>query len=543
MRFRWISVAVLIAAQVALHAPGTAVAQTGAVSTPHEGESGAQAALRIGMLHPLPHLCVGQEAWQRDLRVLRLAYGVALAPAERVAWPWYLALDGRRISLREDALFGPSPAKGLAAGSDAAGGVSSGGISASSGAAVGPAQDGLASDGSAGGLALWLESVQAEVPALSAELGASGGSAAAGLTSLGGPAQPVLRINTSAADPWLASRMNGSALLPYRDEWGVARPCRSWPAGVEFLPGRAALEGGRMRYVLRRRAGRGLPAFTLTGYGNPGALWADFGAGRLDVALLDSGALKADEAVATGSAGGVWGVQAGTQQVILRLNPKWEAARTVDLRRALSQAINRPALAGSAERGAFRAARQFLEPVLAEGRGGEAGGRGGEAEVLGWDSRLARKQWLANAGASSVRRLRLAVLSHPLLEVFARRLAGQWQTTLGIVAVPELVDADRLLQAWNSGAYDALLDVVELDDGSLQDLWSAAIGTGERGNVEPPTPAQLAAWEAKLRQDVPYLPLLTGVQYVLARGEGATEHLRQVCPGCASATAPPSSDN
>jgi len=547
MRSRPMTVLLLAVTLAAIRSPGAAWAAPSAAAeaAPLAAQLAAAPALRLGMLHPLPHLCVGQEPGQRDLRVLRLAYGVALTPAERIAWPWYLAVEGRQIALREEGLFGPPRAGSDTAGSDTTGS----GSPAAGSATVGSRAVG----GGAGGLARWLESVQGRVPALSVvrevsgerrpAVGAAaypGADPAADPAAHGGPSLPVLRVKAGAEDPWLASRLNGNALLPYREELGVARPCRSWPAGVEFLPGRGATEGGRVRYVLRRREGHGVPAFTLSGYGNAGALWADFGADRLDVALLDSGALRHDDVGGGAAAGGVWGVQAGTQQVILRLSPRWEAARTAEARRALSQAINRPALAGAAERGAFRAARAFLEPVLPEGRAGEA-------EALRWDSRLARKQWLALAGHDAEarepsRRLRLAVLSHPLLEVFARRIAGQWQTTLDVVAVPELVDAERLLPAWNSGAYDALLDVADLDDGSLQDLWNSALGAGEGGG-EPPTPAQLAVWEGRLRQDLPYLPLLTGIQTVLAHGAGAAERLRHVCPGCAHAAAPPSGDN
>jgi hypothetical protein len=134
------------------------------------------------------------------------------------------------------------------------------------------------------------------------------------------------------------------------------------------------------------------------------------------------------------------------------------------------------------------------------------------------------------------------VLSHPLLEGVARRLSGQWQTTLGLAAVPELVDADRLLQSWNSGQFDLLLDVVDLDDGSLQDLWSGALGGRLSGGSEPPSAAQLTDWEGSLRRELPYLPLLANLHHVLAPGEGGAEKLRQVCPGCAPAGGPDTGD-
>lgn len=288
-----------------------------------------------------------------------------------------------------------------------------------------------------------------------------------------------------------------------------------------------------MRYVLRRLPGPQSFGFALSGFGNPQALWADFAAGKIDVALADSESLQQDPPPAQ------WAVMTGTQQVILRWSPRLESALSPEAKRLLSLAINRPALAGAGGRGAFRAARAFFDPLLPESQPADAG--------LRWDSRLARQEWLARGTVGPVQRLRLAVLSHPLLEAIARRLAGQWQATLGIAAVPERVDADRLVQAWNAGNYDALLDVVDADDGSLQDLWSAAL-PGERPRQarspgDPPAAGDLSAWEQRLERDLPYLPLLTAMQVYAARGDAGTELLRRVCPACALGAEPPSGEN
>ncbi len=477
----------------------------GGISLAQSASSGesTEATLRVGIVHSAPHLCVGQEPGQRDLWVLHLAYGVALAPSQRMAWPWYVVPTGRDLALQADGLWGTG-------GNGAAG-----------------------SGGTSGVLARWLDAVQARIPALRAD------PAALAATTIEPGRMPVLSVRLGQADPWIASRMNGSALLPYRDEFGVGRPCRSWPSGIEFLPGRAALEGGRIRYVLRRKAvatptnsGRPtLPPMALSGYGTASALWQDFNGGRVDVALVDGEALRQQE-----PASGRWHAQPGTQQVILRWNPKLAGALAPDARQILSQAINRPALAGAAGRGGFRAARAFFDPVLPYGRAGEA-------ESLHWDSRLARKQWLASAGSGLDRRLRMAVLAHPLLETIARRLAGQWQATLGLAAVPELVEADRIVQAWNGGTYDLMLDVVDLDDGSLQDLWRDSLGSVGQGALDPPTSSQLASWETVLRKSLPYLPLLTGMQYFLPRSDAAAESLRALCPACVPVATPSGEEN
>jgi hypothetical protein len=469
-------------------APGADAQAPGAAELP------AEAVLRLGMLHPFPHVCIGQEALQRDVRVLRLAYGVGLGPAQRMAWPWFLHAQAAQVVVAAAELW---PAPGVP-------GASAGSADAT--------------------LDRWLEQAAAKLPGVQV------------------PQEPVSLpfsearppiFSIQSADPWLASRFQGSAVLPFREEFGVANPCRGWPAGIEYLPGRGATEGGRVRYVLRRRAAPGTPGFSLYGFGSAQALWADFASGKLDVALADSDSLQQEPPPAR------WAAFAGTQQVILRWSPRLLSALAPEDRRALSLATNRPALAGAAGRGAFRAARAFFDPLLPESRAPGA--------TLGWDSRVARQAWLAHGGAGPVQRMRLAVLSHPLLEAIARRLAGQWQATLGIAAVVERVDADRLLQAWNAGGYDALVDVVDLDDGSLQDLWSAELPGVRprqgRSPGDPPGAEDVAAWEQRLDRELPYLPLLTHLQVVAARVDAAPDLLRRLCPACSFGSGPPSAEN
>jgi hypothetical protein len=475
-RARPFGVALCLWAWVACSAP--AFSQTEAVSEP-----GAASLVRLGILHPLPHLCAGQEPSERDGRVLRLAYGIFGAPGQRLVLPEFLRLQSPRIELDTGMLW-PNPAAGDA-----------------------PLV-----------LARWLDQVHARIPMLTPTPDARSLTRTPGVV-------PVFRIGDS--DPWLASRMAGSDILPFREESGIPIPCRGWPVGVSFQLARGSAAAGRVRYVLRREPAPTSPGFILTGYGSAQALWGDFSSGKLDVILADSEALQQEAPPAR------WAVQGGTQQVLLRWNPRMDSELSPESRRILSQAINRPGLAGAGGRGAFRAARAFLDPVLPEGRAPE--------EVLRWDSRLARKQWLAGADARLNRRLRFAVLPHPVLDAIARRLAGQWETTLGVVAVPERVEPDRLLQLWNAGTFDVMLDVVDLNDGSLQYLWAQSI-KGAKGS-SPPSASDVTKWEAQLVHELPYLPLLSNLQVFAARGEAGSATVAQLCPGCAISGEAPGDEN
>ncbi|MFI5400979.1 MAG: hypothetical protein ACHQZQ_08020, partial [SAR324 cluster bacterium] len=288
-----------------------------------------------------------------------------------------------------------------------------------------------------------------------------------------------------------------------------------------------------VRYVLRKQPGPAGFGFALYGYISAQGLWSAFASGNLDLVLADSETLLQDLPHAR------WAVTADTQQVVLRWSARLQRSLSPAARRDLSLAINRPALAGAAGRGAFRAARAFFEPLAPQAQG--------PSSALGWDSRLARKDWLARGAAGPVERLRLAVLPHALLEAIARRLAGQWQATLDIAAVPERVDADRLLQAWNSGGYDAMVDVVDLDDGSLQDLWSAAL-PGElprqaRSPGDVPSADDLSRWEARLARELPYVPLLTRLEVYAARGDTGSDLAQRICPACALGSEPPREGN
>ena len=88
-----------------------------------------------------------------------------------------------------------------------------------------------------------------------------------------------------------------------------------------------------------------------------------------------------------------------------------------------------------------------------------------------------------------------------------------------------------------------MLDVVDLDDGSLQDLWSAALAGDRprqaRSSADAPAPEDLSRWEARLARQLPYAPLLTRVQPCAARGEAGSGLVQRICPACGWSWQPP----
>jgi hypothetical protein len=206
----------------------------------------------------------------------------------------------------------------------------------------------------------------------------------------------------------------------------------------------------------------------------------------------------------------------GTQQLVIRIQPALAQSLPAEARLLLSEAINRLELAQMAPRGSFRAARAFTEPVL-------AAQRTAEPPFFQWDSRDARQRWLEQP--HDLPRLRMATFAHPFLEPLAQRLVGQWQKTLELPAAAQGVEVDQLWRDWGRGSYDLMLDVVDLDDGSLQDLWSESLGAGLTTKD-----ADAAKWEAQMRKTLPYLPLLTNLHWVVS--SGGTGIVMQICPGC-----------
>lgn len=426
--------------------------------------------LRLGIVHPQPRLCAGQEPSQRDLRILRLAFGLNRVAEQRLEWPWYLApvAPGSSDITLDSARLWDVAWPSLAA-----------------------------SNKRPGVITAWQRAVSAHVPGMEAAPRTSGA---------------ALRVRL--VDRLLPSRLAGHEWLPdWEAPGGNSSACRRWPVGVEYHPG-----GGRETYTLRQSRPVIGPAFVLHGYRQPSPLWADLADGRLDGALVEGADLGTQEP----PAGLTWGMEVGTQQIILRFHPLMAQTLPAEARVWLSLAIHRGELAQLAPRGSFHIARAFTEPV-------QSPRKINDHELFQWDSRSARQHWLERPPA--LERLRIGVLSHPLLESLAQRLAGNWQKSLELPTAVHPYDADRLWRAWQRREMDLMVDVVDLDDGSLQDLWKESLGMALQG-----TDARPPVWEQRLRATLPYLPLLTHVSWVATAG--GAEVISRICPGCAMVPAP-----
>ncbi len=147
-----------------------------------------------------------------------------------------------------------------------------------------------------------------------------------------------------------------------------------------------------------------------------------------------------------------------------------------------------------------------------------------------WDTLRARRLWLKDERPPGA--WRLGVLDHPWLAGLADRIQAQWNRTINQPVTVEVLGANRYRPALARGELELFLDVVDLDDGSLQELWRRSLpDTRPPGRTASPR-RPLAALEAALRGRLPYLPLLVNSHYLLLRKDAAPELMRRACPGC-----------
>jgi len=479
-------VALLLATLLLAMVPGQAAA-----ATPAAGPTSPPAKpVRLGIYHPRPRLCLADEPSQRDLRVLRLAYGVARVPAQRLEWPWfYRALPwppgaprGLAVVLDSEALWGVPTYRLVGA------------------------QPDLPATG-VDRLVAWRAWALARLPdAHPSEL-----------LSL---AQLLAPLPTH--DPFFASRLAGSELLPFDLGQDGEQPedvCRRWPKGVTLLP--ASTDYAYELRDDRPDAGGPLHLFA---YRERRALWRDYFRGRLDALLLEGADLDGELERLRASQVGTWGSVLGTQQIVLRFTPQLAARLGQPGRLALSLALPRKQLAQLDGPGRFAAAGSFLGAVRAPGA--EA-----PAKALDWDTLSARRLWLE--GKHELPELHLAVLDHPVLMRLANRIQAQWSKTLNLSVRVEVLTVEQFYRAIRTGAADISLDVMDLDDGSLQDLWLDTLR-----DLHAPLGGSSPRWEVALRKDLPYLPVLDNLHPVLLRRGAPQGLLERVCPGCVPADSP-----
>ena len=460
--------------------------------------------LRLGIVHPSPRLCVGQERSQKDVRVLRLAFRLEAPPNSPLALPWfYRRVPGGEagpglLALDTRALWG-LPVYSLTA-----------------------AHANFVAAGGTDLLLEWRDRVTALLPEL----------VAAPLLS-----QAQFSLPLQTAGPFWASRLRGSGTVPYYSAGasgfadgasgyvseasgnasgtaGNSAPCVRWPLDIVHSPGE-----GAVRYRLQYRGEAGVP-YRLTAYLTLKRMLRDVRSGRLDAALLEgqelAGALDARPVMAAA----VLGRALGSQQVVLRLRPGLHEEIGTDAVRILSMATPRRRLAPMAGAG-FSAAEAFLIPLIAPPAAREGG-------VLRWNALLARKNWLRKPRART--RFALAVLAHPILQRVARGLADQWKKTLGVELSVTSLPAEKFTRMDERSGFDMALTVADLDDGSLQDLWRDALAD------QPASPAPQPGREARLRETLPNLPLLHNAHFLLAGSARAYARASATCPTCRAIT-------
>ena len=453
------------------------------------GSSPAAEPLRIGIYHPNPRLCFRQEHSQRDLRVLRLAFGLSGAPDQLLALPWFYRpeSDGAAGS-RETRLWLDARALWEKPGEREA-----------------PSNPPVATPPQPELLTRWRERLAEEIEKATTVF--EGGNLAIVL--------PASVLSGSEMDFFFSSRLRQSALLPFREKVALAAAgdsCMGWPAGVMFQQGQESA-----RYLLRSEGNVPGPPFVLTGYRSRNRLWRALRRGGLDVAFLEGNDLDSAAEEGAFPQGGAWGVAFGTQQVALAFRGDIAGELGARGRLALSEAINRRGLAARAGPG-FAAVAAFLQPVL-----GEAASANGPG--FSWNSLAARRRWLEQPPFQ--RKIRIAVPAHPALERLAREVASQWQKTLNLSGTVQALSPDRFLSAARGG-FDIALSVFDLDNGSLQDLWNWAL----KNDFSPPEtgPLDLPRWETQLQATLPYLPLLGNLHFFYA--PSGPRPITTICPEC-----------
>jgi hypothetical protein len=208
---------------------------------------------------------------------------------------------------------------------------------------------------------------------------------------------------------------------------------------------------------------------------------------------------------------------------VLRLRPELAARLGRAGRLALSLALPRRQLAQVDGPGRFAEGVTFLGPVDAPDAPAD--------EALGWDTLRARRLWLD--AKLELPELHMAVLDHPVLDRLASRMQAQWKKTLNLDVRVQTLSVDEFYRAIETGQTELSLDVMDLDDGSLQQLWLDTLQS-----LRAPLTEAHARWEAALAADLPYLPILVNIHPVLLRPGAPPELLPRVCPGCVPSPSP-----
>lgn len=491
----------------------------------------------VGVVHPSPRFCLGQERSQRDLRILRMAFRLRPHKRGAAALPWFYKefegkefsagqqndkrpdskeLDLDKLGLKKQGLKRLGLKRRSLLTMDVEGLWGNAGLILSGPAPIAAVEDpdGTDSDradsngadsydadsNDVGALMAWRSLTIATVPGLAE-------------APLASPAQFL--APPEAAYPFWRSRLGGSALLPYYSaQWAGEPPfCLRWPKEVNFK-----LREGPGGYTLQNRH-KGGP-FRISAFLSLRPMLRALQRGRLDALLINGGEVAAVLEARLNLPQPIVGRQAGTQQIILKPRPALYEELGARGMAILSAAIPRGRLADAAGR-SFVAATAFIHNPSAPPQAGNGS--------FLWNARTARRSWLQMDNPPL--RLSMAVLRHPLLQRVAENLASQWKKTLGLIVELRPLSVEKFHLSGGADAADFALLAVDLDNGSLQDLWREALAGGPAG-LSGKTAKGREAW---LQKNLPYLPLIRNVHFLLAPSPAAYRRVAHLCPGCVTA--------
>lgn len=172
-------------------------------------------------------------------------------------------------------------------------------------------------------------------------------------------------------------------------------------------------------------------SITLKSYQDPSAIYTDFQAGTLDLALVDGNDLASAKADFPDQV-----VPVAYPAVVSVNFPTWDSRFSdVRVRQAFSMAIDRPSIVDALLKGNGTAAKGLAPSVL-------PGGGQSSCKACMFDAGKA-KQLLADAGGFSGP-LKIYTYSDPTMQSVIDAIANQWRTNLGIDATSEAQPIDQL---------------------------------------------------------------------------------------------------
>ncbi len=430
---------------------------------------------RVGIFHPLPRLCHVQPHAQRDLRVLRLVYGLG-------SWnelPWFYELQGKDrlgFGLKTN-LF----REGLS-------------------------KEGLSRDGLS--FMNWQQSLSNKLPLASLTWG---------ISNLLAP--PLVQLSSQPLPALITtSRLQGVHLLPFPDTQPklslatspetiaktetISDGCRWWPRAVRMEHASHREKKWWYRLFFPQSQGE----IELRGYRQLSTLWQDYQNGSLEAVLVEGEDLAFFLKKNTKRES--WGQMTGGQQWILR-SSKGKKEQPLSIRQSLRLTIPRNKIATSFSNRRLSPTTHFLRPLLDPST---------HLTPLVDNAQQARIQWFQKDNPPT---LQIAVIANPWMEHVARQISQSWQRNLRLRVVVSATPVHRFANSIPQA--DFFLDIVDLNDGTLQDLWTEYLNESL---------ASPSSWEAELQANLPYMPLFSTSHYAFCKKSLSSRCLKSVCPSC-----------